>query len=168
MLLAIAFPVVAAAASLSRGTREAVRPKLWLAVGVGVMILPFLLVTQSRAGLVLGAVGIVTALFVYRDPTAQLQARPKAGKLNYRWVGIGALAAGLVLTTALMARASSLQRLFAAPAGGEDLRLRVWGPIAEAAWAYFPVGSGMGSFVEVYKVIEPDDNFSTALPQSRP
>jgi O-antigen ligase len=160
MLLAIAFPVVAAAASLSRGTREAVRPKLWLAFGVGVMILPFLLVTQSRAGLVLGAVGVVSALFVYRDPTAQLQPRRKTGKINYRWFGIGALGAGLVLTTALVARASSLQRLLTAPAGGEDLRLRVWGPIWDAAWTYFPVGSGIGTFVEVYKVIEPDQNLS--------
>lgn len=161
MLLALAFPVTAAAASLSRGTREAVRPKLWLAVGVGVMMLPFLLVTQSRAGLVLGAVGVVSALFVYRDPTAQLQPRRKAARLNYRWVGLGAVAAGLVLTTALVARASSLQRLFTpGGAGGEDLRLRVWGPIVEAAWTYFPVGSGIGSFVEVYKVIEPDENLS--------
>lgn len=160
MLLAIAFPVIAAAASLSRGTREAVKPKLWLAIGVGVMMLPFLLVTQSRAGLVLGAVGVVAALFVYRDPSAQLQPRRKAAKLNYRMVGIGAVAVALVLTTALVARASSLQRLFVAGPGGEDLRLRVWGPIADAAWSYFPVGSGIGSFVEVYKVIEPDENLS--------
>lgn len=160
MLLAIAFPVVAAAASLSRGTREAVRPKLWLALGVGVMILPFLLVTQSRAGLVLGAVGMTSALFVYRDPTGQLQPRRTGARVNYRWVGIGAAAAAIVLTTALVARASSLQRLFATGPGGEDLRLRVWGPIFDAAWTYFPVGSGIGSFVEVYKVIEPDDNLS--------
>jgi O-antigen ligase len=161
MLLAIAFPVVAAAASLSRGTREAVRPKLWLAIGAGVMIVPFLLVTQSRAGLVVGAVGMVAALLVYRDPSAQLQPRRKAvARINYRWVGIGAVAAGLVLTTALVARASSLQRLFAGSPEGEDLRLRVWGPIADAAWSYFPFGSGMGTFVEVYKVIEPDENLS--------
>jgi O-antigen ligase len=161
MLLAIAFPVVAAAASLSRGTREAVRPKLWLALGTGVMIVPFLLVTQSRAGLVVGAVGILSAPFVYRDPTAQLQPLRKTARVNYRWLGIGAVAAGLVLTTALVARASSLQRLLSGPAdGGEDLRLRVWGPIADAAWSYFPVGSGIGTFVEVYKVIEPDENLS--------
>ena len=159
MLLAIAFPVLAAAASLSKGARETVRPKLWLALGVGVMILPFLLVTGSRAGLVVGALGIVAALLVYRDPSAQLQVRRQAKKTYYAWAGVGVVAAALLLMTTILVRVSSLQRLFTASAA-DDLRLRVWGPINEAAWSYFPVGSGLGTFVEVYRTIEPDSNLS--------
>ena len=160
MLLAIAFPLVAAAASLSRGTREDVRPKLWLAVGIGVMIIPFLLVTQSRAGLVLGLVGMASALLVYRDPETEAGQRRAAPKHNYRWFAIGAAAAGLILTTALVARASSLQRLLAGGDGEEELRLRVWSSIYDASWSYFPFGSGIGSFVETYKIMEPDDSLS--------
>jgi O-antigen ligase len=159
MLLAIAFPVIAAAASLSKGSREAAKPKLWLAIGVGVMILPFLLVTESRAGLVLGVVGMVSALAVYRDPAAHLQPRRQPIKFYQRWIALGVVAAGAVLTTVLMGRDSSFQRLFEANVS-DDLRFRVWGPIAEASSTYFPIGSGIGTFVEVYKIVEPDRNLS--------
>lgn len=159
MLLAIAFPVIAAAASLSKGSREAAKPKLWLAVGLGVMILPFLLVTGSRAGVALGLVGIASVPWVYRDPSARLQPRRMTMKNSYHWVAIGVVATSLILTMVLVGRMSALQRMFAVNAG-DDLRFRVWGPIMDAVWTYFPFGSGIGTFVEVYKVVEPDNQLS--------
>lgn len=159
MLLAIAFPVVAAAASVSKGSREAVRPKLWMAIGIGVMILPFLLVTGSRAGLILGGVGMASALLVYRDPAEHLQKRRQILSLYYRWMALGLVAFAAVLTTVLVGRASSVQRLFL-NSGSHDLRFRVWEPIADAIGTYFPVGSGIGTFVEVYKVVEPNETLS--------
>jgi O-antigen ligase len=159
MLLAIAFPTIAAVASLSKGSRETVKPKLWLAAGAGVMVLPFLLVTGSRAGLVLGAVAIALSLAVYRNPSAHLQARRQPIKAVYRWAAVGVIGASLVLMTALVARSSAIERLFSKDAT-DDLRLRVWGPILREAWAYFPFGSGNGTFVEAYQVIEPTAGLS--------
>lgn len=159
MLLAIAFPLLAAAASLSKGSREAARPKLWLAIGIGVMILPFILVTGSRAGLVVGLVGIISAAWVYRSAAPRLQPRREALKPYHYWIAISLLGSGLVLVTALVGRASALQRLFVADTM-TDLRFRVWSPIADALATYFPVGTGLGTFVEVYKVVEPDENLS--------
>ena len=46
----------------------------------------------------------------------------------------------------------ALERLFAE---GDENRLATWGPIAQMIWAYFPFGSGIGSFVDVYRVAEP-------------
>jgi O-antigen ligase len=159
MLLAIAFPAIAAVASLSKGSREAVKPKLWLAMGLGVMILPFLLVTESRAGLVLGSVAIALGLVVYRNPSPHLQARRQPIKSFYRWAAIGAAAASVVLITALAARSSSLQRAFAHDAT-DDLRLQVWGPIFRQVWTYFPLGTGNGTFVEAYQIIERDQSLA--------
>ena len=53
-----------------------------------------------------------------------------------------------------MARAEAIERLLSADAT-EDLRWATLGPIINAAWQYFPIGSGIGSFVEVYQVHEP-------------
>ena len=37
----------------------------------------------------------------------------------------------------------------------EELRFKVWRPIAKIAWSYFPFGSGAGSFADVYRIDEP-------------
>jgi len=158
MMLAIAFAVLAACAALVPGPAETARPKRWLALGAAVMLLPFLLVTQSRAGLVVGAVGALAAIFVYRVPRGDQQ-KAQQGGLKLRWILMGTIAVGLLAATAFISRVSSVQRLFTANAG-DDLRLQVWGPIARTVWDYFPAGSGLGTFVEVYKIAEPDRSLS--------
>lgn len=38
---------------------------------------------------------------------------------------------------------------------GNEIRFRMWRPIADIAWQYLPFGSGIGSFERVYQVYEP-------------
>lgn len=154
MFLSLSFPLFAAAASLAKGAKELIRPRLYLAIGMGILILPFILVTGSRAGLVLAVAGIASAFFVYRDPAPAKQARRQLIKPGQRWLIIGGLAGGLIVTFALAARATALDRLFEIDPV-DDLRFSVWGPIWRAAVEYLPFGSGLGTFVEIYRVIEP-------------
>ena len=61
----------------------------------------------------------------------------------------------LAALTILMSRAEAFQRLSSGDQM-EDLRFKIWGPIAAAADAYFPLGTGPGSIVPIYQLHEPD------------
>jgi O-antigen ligase len=71
--------------------------------------------------------------------------------------GLSVLALGAMAI--LMSRAEALERLLNAEQI-QDLRYDVWEITAEIAWKYFPVGSGIGSFVETYQISEPDNFLS--------
>jgi O-antigen ligase len=154
ILLASLFPLLAVYASTSVRSIEQLALRLWLAIGAGVVLVPLLLVTGSRAGLILGVVGLLSILLVYRQPTSLTPKKRKTKKfdLRYALAGFGVLCLGAL--TIIMSRAEAFQRLFAA-GQGEDDRFKVWVPIAQMAWKYFPFGSGVGSFVEVYQIDEP-------------
>jgi O-antigen ligase len=154
ILLASLFPMLAIYASTSVRSEEQLGLRLWLAIGAGIVLVPLLLVTGSRAGLMLGVIGLLSILLVYRKPTSLTPRKRNAKKFDTRYVlaGFGILCLGAL--TIIMSRAEAFQRLFAA-GQGEDERFKVWAPIAQMAWQYFPFGSGIGSFVEVYQIDEP-------------
>jgi O-antigen ligase len=154
ILLASLFPMLAVYASTSVRSEEQAAVRSWLAIGAGFVLVPLLLVTGSRAGLILGVVGLLSTVLVYKRPSDLTPKKRKGGKLDLRYAaaGFGVLCLGAL--TIIMSRAEAFQRLFAA-GQGEDERLKVWVPIAEMAWKYFPFGSGIGSFVEVYQIDEP-------------
>jgi O-antigen ligase len=75
----------------------------------------------------------------------------------------GRLAAGafslsvLGVLAILLAQSTGYERLVSAGSGEvEEFRFTVWLTISEFAPAYMPFGSGIGSFVEVFKTHEPD------------
>ena len=151
ILLVIGYPVLAALASFQK------RPawmSQWLVIGLGILIIPFLLVTGSRAGLALGVVGLGLAWFAYR--ASQPARRPdERRKIPYALIGGAVGAAAMIFVALASDKIPALERMLARDAG-PDLRMQVWGPTLEASWTYFPFGSGFGTFVEVYQVIEPD------------
>jgi O-antigen ligase len=156
ILLASLFPMLAVYAATSARSEEQLTLKLWLAIGAGMVLVPLLLVTGSRAGLILGVAGLISILLVYEKP-ASLTPKKRQGKslnLRYGLLGLGALCLGAL--TIITSRAEAFQRLFAAGQVEED-RFRVWVPITQMAWKYFPFGSGIGSFIEVYQIDEPND-----------
>lgn len=154
ILLATLLPMLAVYATTSVRSEEQLGLRLWLAIGAGLVLVPLLLVTGSRAGLILGVFGLVSISLVYRKPTSLTSKKRKTQKfdLRYALAGFGVLCLGAL--TIVMSRAEAFQRLFAV-GQGEDERFKVWGPIAQMAWKYFPFGSGIGSFVEVYQIDEP-------------
>jgi O-antigen ligase len=159
ILLAILLPALVIHAIAGVRTIEAAKQKGWTAVAIGVVLIPLILVTGSRAGLLVAIVALVFAGLLYRKPVIAVPGKRKATKVS-PLIAIGAFAVlCLGALTILMSRAEAFRRLMA-PDQSEDLRFRVWGPIVDMAWKYFPVGSGVGSFVEVFKIDEPDNVLS--------
>lgn len=154
VFLACLFPMLAVFASSGLRSVDEQRFRGWLAIAGGAFLVPLLLVTGSRAGIVTGAVGIIISMKIYRTPSFLTPAKRKGNRFDARFIYGGFGLVGLVALTILMSRASALDRL---AAGDEtaDLRLKIWGPILDMAWKYFPVGSGAGSFVETYQIDEP-------------
>jgi O-antigen ligase len=154
VMLAMLFPMLAVYACAGVRTEEQAKVRGYIALAAGVVLVPLLLVTGSRMGLILGVLGLASTLLLYRKPASLIPKKRKISKLDLRWL-LGAFAVlCLGALTVIMSRAEALQRL-SAPDQAEDLRFRAWGPIAEMAWKYFPVGSGIGSFVEVFQIDEP-------------
>lgn len=154
VFLACLFPLLAVFASSVSTTVEAARIRLGAAMLIGIVLVPLLLVTGSRAGLALALPAIGAAFLIYRKPEIS-----KPAKRGYDWNRViyfgGAMAAvALGLLTILFARAEAFERLTSADQV-EDLRWQMWGPIADLAWKVAPFGSGAGSFVETYQLIEP-------------
>lgn len=154
ILLAMLFPILAVYACAGVKSEEQVRVRGYLALAAGAALVPLLLVTGSRAGLIVGAIGLASTVLLYRKPTISTPKKRKGNKLDLRWLLGSFVLLCLVALTVIMSRAEALQRISATDQT-EDLRFKVWGPIAEMAWKYFPFGSGAGSFVEVYKIDEP-------------
>jgi O-antigen ligase len=154
ILLAMLFPMLAVYACAGVRTEEQVKVRGYIALAAGAVLVPLLLVTGSRAGLIVGVIGLASTTLLYRKHAITTPKRRKGNKLDLRWLlGVfGVLCLGAL--TVIMSRAEAFKRI-AAPDQSEDLRFQAWGPIAEMAWKYFPFGSGIGSFTEVFQIDEP-------------
>jgi O-antigen ligase len=154
ILLATLFPMLAVNAVLGVRTEEQAKVRAAAAGAAGVVLIPLLLITGSRAGLILGVVGLAAAGMLYRKPRTRVPRKRKIVTFawHYPLIAFGVLC--LTALTVILSRAEALQRL-ASPDQAEEQRFQVWGPIAAMAWKYFPVGSGVGTFVEVYQIDEP-------------
>lgn len=158
-LLACAFPMIGVYACAGIERKEQERFRALVATSIGVVTVPLLLVTGSRSGSVLGLIGLMSIIALY--------SRPKLAKVEMRRrnhakmpIILGALLAfGLMLLTLLFSRAQAFERLVAVDPIA-DLRIALWGPIVSMGLKYFPVGSGIGSFVEIYQIDEPHELLS--------
>jgi len=151
VVLCCALPLLVLAAAPEGATRPG-SLQLWLAGVVGAVGLLLLLLSGSRSGLLLAAIAIGSIPLIYRWD------RRNPGSLRKRRLlilGIAALALLLLVAFAIyFARAEALDRLVATDES-EELRFSAWGPIFEMVRQYFPVGSGVGSFVDVFYAHEP-------------
>ncbi|HSX55054.1 MAG TPA: O-antigen ligase family protein [Sphingomonas sp.] len=151
VVLCCALPLLVLAAAPEGATRPG-SLALWLAGVVGAVGLLLLLLSGSRSGLLLAAVAIASVPLIYRWD------KRNPGSLRKRrllMLGIAALALMLIVAFAIyFARAEALDRLVATDES-EELRFSAWGPIFEMVRQYFPIGSGVGSFVDVFYAGEP-------------
>lgn len=156
VLLACLFPMLAVYASIGTGTADRQRMRQFAAISAGIVLVPLLLVTGSRAGLLLSLPGLAAAALLYRQP---LQGRAlRRGEPRFKLSAVHIVSAAVIISLALLtilyARAEAWDRLFQESAG-EDLRDDFWRVGSAMIWKYFPFGSGIGSFVEAYQLDEP-------------
>jgi O-antigen ligase len=155
VLLAATFPLLAVLVRSRTGTKVLGRWTLWLATAMTGLLLPLLLVTGSRTGVIAaGITGILSVVLYFTSGEERLSRGTVLTKRRIQ-IAAGAGVVGLVGVTIALSRAEAVRRLFAADSA-EDLRFQVWPLIARMAQNYLPWGSGAGSFVEIYRIGEPD------------
>lgn len=155
-LLACLFPMLAVFASTAKGTADEVRFRQLLAAAIAIVLVPLILVTGSRSGLVNAVIGIVAAALLYRRPTDIHPVRRSAAnrtKAVHVLAGLTVISLGFL--TYFFSRAKAIERLFA-EAAAEDSRADFWIVSIDLFWKYFPWGSGSGSFVEAFQILEPN------------
>ncbi|MBL9066199.1 MAG: O-antigen ligase family protein [Sphingopyxis sp.] len=155
VLMASLFPLLATYAALADNSRGRLQLHRAIAIAAAAFIAPMILVTGSRNGLVLGAVGLVLAVWVYGKGTE----KPAVKSATMRWrqwspIAVVAALVGLSLLTIVASRGVAFQRLVDLDAS-QDLRLKALPTVVRIVGDTFPWGSGMGSFDEVYRHYEP-------------
>lgn len=159
VVLACLFPILATIAALAEGKRRAMEHRL-VALGAALFLVPLLLANGSRAGLVLGLLGVllsVPLLFAGRGEAL--------GGLR-RWALVGAaivLAVGGAAAFWLVGSSGggAVERLAEAELG-EELRVRLLPILIGMAQQHGLVGIGFGAFDPVFRTIEPEAMLATA------
>ena len=155
VLLSLGFPLIAATLSLWTAKAEHVRLREWAGAGAGVLLIPFILTTQSRAGILVALLCAGLAWWTYRSPAPLAQKRRPRRAIDPRLV-FGLIAgAALVALTLLFTATNAVERLGRLGQEDDELRWQIWPPIWRMATEYLPWGSGIGTFVEVYQIDEP-------------
>lgn len=156
VFLACLIPMLAVFAAGYSGRLASRRVFYGGSLAIGATLLLLILISGSRAGLLVALIGICAVPMLLKPEAKSADERSKGRLptwLNTRNVALAATAFTVVLVAILSSRASSFDRLFGESDDG--LRLQIWGPIAKLAWTYFPFGSGVGTFADVYKIHEP-------------
>lgn len=153
ILLACMFPIAAVYASTGARTAEQARFRLWSAIAIAIVLVPLILVAGSRTGLAVALIGLIVGVVLYRKVVVAVPAKRKVARFNMAYIFGGLGVVGLGILTMVLAKAEAIERLLA-PDQAQDLRFAIWQPAIQAGMKYFPVGSGAGSFVEVYQIDE--------------
>jgi O-antigen ligase len=156
VLLAMTWPMLALWVTEARHAPEQLRLRQWIAVAVAIFLVPMMIVTGSRAGLVLAVFGLVFAWLILRAGRERFDHEPRQRnallwKIFPVLGGVGVLAA-----TVMLSRAEALQRL-SATVFSEELRIAYVPVLLRICGDFFPFGSGFGSFDPVFRHYEPDD-----------
>lgn len=156
LFLAMMLPLLAFLLATTRDRRSRLGELTrFLAYAAVLLIITFLIILGSRAGLVAGAIGLVSFVLL-----SMLASRPEG------WHGLprGQLAVcaaalmttGVIIAWAMFAgSAESIQRVMDS-AGTEELRYTIWPIIADAVPRFIPMGTGVGTYERVFQTFEPD------------
>jgi O-antigen ligase len=158
VMLVCVLPMLAVFAATwgSSGMRRGktnIRPVLALVLGA--IIMPLILLTGSRSGLILIVFGLIGAWLCCRSPEPGIVLLNNSKQQRALLLALGLGTIVLCAATLWTAQSSAIARLAQSDASTE-LRYQMWVPIAGQAMQYLPFGSGLGSFVEVFQITEPD------------
>lgn len=155
MFLAMIYPLLAANLSFFKGKPDQLLFRRAITIAGGLLLLPLILMTGSRAGLILAFVGIAAAWWVYKSPVAQARAADRQADRRVRLVIFAMVALLMLVVTIVVLRTPAIERLIETDPAGE-LRISALPYVFKAVGDFLPFGSGLGTFVEVYQIYEPD------------
>lgn len=160
IFLASLFPLLAVFASAARPSAIDARLRTAVALAIGAVLLPLLLVTGSRNGMGMMAIGFASIPFLYTMPGSR--AGQDGGRRHVLRAVVALVILALVVLTVLLGRAVAIDRLVESPAT-EDVRFQAWGPMLSTAMTYFPLGGGFGAFADLFKIDEPTGLLTSAM-----
>lgn len=172
LLLAALLPLLTVWALARTDGSHAARLRAILAIGASAFIVPLLLITGSRAGLILGLTALVISGSILAaglrssekkgNPTRTFSSGRAPPKPKGRRLSSGGLicllfggVAALVAVTVALSRDLAIERLLNRDIA-EDGRAKAMPTILEITQHHVLLGSGFGSFEQVYQVHEPD------------
>ena len=159
-MLATLIPAITALA-IKPNSRISIGLRLVVAGSLFVFIMPLVLITGSRAGILAMVMATGGSYLLLNQSSINL--RTAFGSLSVKQQRVLKLA-GLVTVVAVcaiiialitMGRAVAVDRLFAQDVDA-DARLRLFPIMATMARDYFPMGAGFGSFPTIFRIVEPD------------
>lgn len=124
------------------------------ALGLVLLFVLAILASGSRAGLVLGVMALLLGLAAMRREIRASFRRYPRWFLPALIAGVAALIASLVLLSVLADRAVSIDRALTIDPG-QDMRRRGLPTVLAMIRAYFPAGTGLGSFDPLFRIHEP-------------
>ena len=148
-LLGLIFPM--AAVAVSAGVAMGLPRKIEAFAGASMclVVVPLVLITGSRTGLLVAGTSLVFVFAFGLLPLKRVAIKPWV-----RYSTAFASVVALVWATVWASRDVAFMRL---EDQTEDLRWPVWQSIVDMLPHYLPWGTGVGSYVEAYQVLEPDN-----------
>lgn len=149
-LLALTFPLATLAWGGGYGWNFRSGIERFSAVALSLFVLPLEVVTGSRSGFIVAAIGFTISLLtiptMVRRPNKRLT---EAGKYTLGFAVFGAI----IYITIYASRDMAIARFAYVD---QDLRLPLWRSIMQALPSYWPWGTGVGTYVDAYQILEPD------------
>ena len=163
LFLVLGLPMLTVWARLDPGDQRRANVHYWVAIVGAFFLVPMIIVTGSRAGVILGVLALGGSYLLARSglPKAGTSPHPRARPLLINMVPITLVAlitAGLIF----LSRAAVITRLFATNVV-EEQRGQMLSPLWRMLVEFFPFGSGFGSFDPVYRAFEPFDLLNTSF-----
>jgi len=167
LLMALSFPLLALFAAWPSESTQQRKFAQFVALAGAVLLVPLILITGSRAGLVLMVIGIIGAWLIYRGGMAEksLHAtkhearRSRAGRLGLAPLLLTAGLVALVGATVILSRAEAVQRLFSQDVA-QEIRVRLFPVMLDLGNSFAPWGTGFGTFDPLFRMVEPFDNLN--------
>lgn len=152
VFLAALFPLLSIFASINTTDASQHEIRRLSAVGIGAVLVILIIITGSRAGLTLGAIGLGGAILLYQAPVDNHIKRSRGSTQNVSVVAL-VFAVGIFLLVSLavvFSRDEAIERMFAQSAIG-DTRGELWSAAIAILREQLPLGSGNGSFANLYQ-----------------
>jgi O-antigen ligase len=156
IFLALLLPMCAVFASAGVKTVEQLRRQQFVALACAALFVPLILVSRSRAGFIVGSIGVLGAVLLFRVPPLDRKARRSRRSFNPAILAPVGIFIAFIIVTVMAGRATGLDKLFQTDPV-EESRYVMWATSWQAAKAYFPLGSGVGTFTEIYQIFEHAD-----------
>ncbi len=162
LFLVLGLPMLTVWARLDPGDQRRANMHYWAAIFAALFLVPMIIVTGSRAGVILGVLALGGSYLLARSGLSKVsKSSHRRTRLSMIQIVPFVLVAPIIAGLFFLSRATVITRLFATNVA-EEQRGQMLKPLWHMLLEFFPFGSGFGSFDPVYRAFEPFDLLDTS------